>query len=295
MSEMDRRQVNLWTCPLCGWTGDTDQAWRHGRTQHPAETPRHPTIADMLAAIPALVAEVAATLHHPNPSPTPARHTRSDTAAPPTSLAGLDLLAPYTRVQDDPDAPLTLLLECSRICWEAADPATRANHPQPIGADPTLAAEAAWLAQLWPHTQTQIDQADYAWIDDTITHIHRRLAAAARMTRPARYLCPDCGNTMYLDDPTGWMLCEAGHQHPGPDRLRDQWRRRPSMPTNRLATELRIPDRRIHDWHHQGKLRPHHTEGRTAFWLPWDVVRLLYPDIVEAIEAADDTPETRPA
>lgn len=275
-----------WACPLCGWTAtQPDQAWHHGRTRHPAETPRHPTIADMLAAIPALVVEVAATLHHPNPSATPARRARSDTAAPPTSLAGLDLLAPYTRVQDDPDAPLVLLLECSRICWEAVDPDTRAAHPQPVGADPTLTTEATWLTGLWPHAQTHIDQADYAWIDETLTRITRRLAAAVRMTRPARYLCPDCGNSMHLAD-TGWMLCEAGHQHPGPDRLRDQWRRHPPMTTTDLAQALRIPAATLHTWHHRRLIQPVTTDRGQHRWLPWDAITLRYPDIAAAIDQA---------
>lgn len=276
-----------WHCPLCGWAGNTDQAWHHGRTQHPAGQPRHSTIADMLAAIPALVVEVAATLHHPNPSAAPARRTRSDTAAPPTSLAGLDLLAPYHRVQDDPEAPLVLLLECSRICWEAVDPDTRAAHPQPIGADPTLTSEAAWLAGLWPTAQTHIDQADYAWIDDTLTRIVRQLTAAVRMTKPARYLCPDCGWPMHLGE-TGWMVCETGsHMHPGPERLRDQWRRKPPMSTAHLAAQLHITTERIRKWHERGKLHPTRQEGRTLFWLPWDAVRCLYPAIVDAIESAD--------
>ena len=278
--------ANHWACPLCDWTGDTDQAWHHGRTQHPAETPRHATVADMLAMIPALVAEIAATLHAPNPAATPARRPRTATGAVPTSIMGLELLAPYHRVQDDPEASLMLLLECSRICWEAADPDTRANHPQPVGADPTLATEAAWLAQLWPTAQTHIDQADYAWIDETLTRITRRLAAAVRMTKPARYLCPDCGNSMQLAA-TGWMLCEAGHQHPGPERLRDQWRRKPPMSTAHLAAQLHITTERIRKWHERGKLHPTRQEGRTLFWLPWDAVRCLYPAIVDAIESAD--------
>ena len=42
-----------WACPLCGWTAtQPDQAWHHGRTQHPAETPRHATVADMRFAKP---------------------------------------------------------------------------------------------------------------------------------------------------------------------------------------------------------------------------------------------------
>lgn len=276
--------VNHWACPLCGWAGNTDQAWHHGRTRHPAEMPRHATIAEMLAMIPALVAEIAATLHAPNPAATPARHTKRDTAAPPTSLEGLELLAPYTRVQDNPGAPLTLLLECSRICWEAVDPDTRAAHPQPVGADPTLAAEAAWLAQLWPHAQTQIDQADYAWIDDTLTRIIRRLAAAVRMTRPARYLCPDCGLSMQLAA-TGWMLCEAGHQHPGPDRLKTQWRRHPPMTTTDLCQALRIPENTLYTWHRRRRIQPVTTDHGQLRWLPWDAITLRYPDVAQAIDA----------
>ena len=88
------------------------------------------------------------------------------------------------------------------------------------------------------------------------------------------------------------MVCESGaHIHPGPDRLVAQWRRRAPMSTNHLAAELRILPSRIRKWHERGKLVKVREEGRTAFWLPWDAVRCLYPDVVAAIEAGEDMRE----
>lgn len=279
-----------WTCPLCGWTittTDTPAAVHaHGTITHPATLPPHTTIGDRLQLIPALAREAALTIGAPNPSGRDrAEHQHTARAHQPLPIdAGtLDALAPEDG--DHPDRPLTMLVECSRIIWETLTPDQRQAHPQPVGL-PTWRGECAWIADVWGDVQAQLDLADYDWIDSALHEITGTLANVARMQRTPRYLCPDCGWPMHLGE-TGWMLCEAGHQHPGPERLRDQWRRKPPMSTAHLAAQLHITTERIRKWHERGKLHPTRQEGRTLFWLPWDAVRCLYPAIVDAIESAD--------
>lgn len=285
---MGATRLDRWVCPLCGWSvADArvnELAWQHGRSAHPAELPSRPTILDRLRLIPGLHAEVRATRHAPNPAGMPARRTRIDSPASPVDLGMIVCLDPFHRVSGDPCAPLSLLIECSRICWEAVPAGVRAAHPQPEGA-PTLASEAHWLARLWPDAQAWLDAADIAWIDDQTTDVVRLLAAAARVEQPCRFRCPDCGANMH-PAAGDWMLCEAGHWHPGPRRLRDQWRRRPPMPTTSLAEALHMPVGTIHRWHHEHRISPARRDGRQLWWLPWDVISLRYPGIAAEIDTA---------
>lgn len=271
-------------CPLCDWQGPHLAAWQHGRQQHPAELPSRLTTLERLNLIPRLYAEVEATRYTPNPSESTARRLRIDSPASPVPLGGIVCLDSFSRVSNDPGAPLSLLVECSRICWDATPDEIHAAHQQPDG-EPTLATEAAWLAGLWPDVQAWLDAADIAWIDEQTVDIVRLLAAAARINPPTRFRCPDCGASMH-PAAGDWMLCEAGHWHPGPRRLRDEWRRKPPMPTTDLAEALHIPTSTIRRWHHEKRLIPARREGRQLWWLPWDVIRLRYPSITTEIDTA---------
>lgn len=285
-------RVTPWTCPICDRRTARVDALQHGVTRHPANLARRMTITDRLWLIPALAREAALTLGAPNPSAQADRTKRIVQAHPPLPIdaATLDALAPDDGREIESWVPISRLVECSRLVWEAFGLDERRQHPQPVG-EPAFASECAWLANAWPTAQTVLDLSAIDWIDTETREVCLQLASVSRMSRETRYRCPDCGESLHLGE-SGWMVCESGtHMHPGPDRLVGQWRRRPPMTTNHLAAELRILPSRIRKWHERGKLVKVREEGRTVFWLPWDAVRCLYPDVVAAIEAGEDTRE----
>lgn len=261
----------------------------HATERHPAYLPDlgKLTVPAMCELIVRLVGEVRATLRAPNPSGESGRAAKGDAAPLPISAAVLDLLAPADG--DNPGRPMSLLVECSRVAWEAIDHVTRCAHPQPDG-EAQWSTEARWLGALWPDAVAQLDVAEVGWIEDTLRDLCRKAGAVARVGTPTRYLCPDCGDAMHLGE-GDWMVCESGvHMHPGPGRLETEWRRKGPMGTQALAAKLRIPEGTIRRWHHERKIAPVRQEGRTWLWLPWDLVALRYPDIVAAIDDRDAQP-----
>ena len=286
---MNATRLQSWTCPLCLRRTARTDALRHGTTTHPATLPARMTTADRLRLIPALAHEVELTIGAPNPS-NRADHTRRTAMAHPSlpiDAAALDALAPDDGLEEFSHVPISRLVECSRLIWDAIDEPTRHEHPQPVG-DPAFHTECAWLAGVWPDAQAWLDPLDFHWIESETRAICSLLASAARLTREPRYLCPDCSQPMHLGL-GDWMVCESGaHTHPGPGRLERDWRRRGPMSTNSVCAALRIPKGTLDTWRDRGKLAPHHREGRTDMWLPWDVIRVRYPDIVAAIDARDE-------
>ena len=53
-----------------------------------------------------------------------------------------------------------------------------------------------------------------------------------------------------------------------------------------VCTEFAISPERVYQWHARRKIKPTREEGRTKFWLPWDVFCLLNPAIREALGRA---------
>lgn len=283
--------MTAWACPLCDYRTAGDDVLpsviRHATSQHPAYLPERQTTADMLDGLPALIREAIATIGAPNPDGRPGRGSRRAGWQPPVELWTIDALRPDDGAEGHSSALITRLTECSRLIWEAMDPAGRQTHPQPVGT-PKWGTEIDWLRQVWPHDQAWLDPADYAWIDDELKAIHATLAALCRLRRRPRYLCPTggCREPMHLGD-DDWLTCGAGHQHPGPVRLEREWRRKPPMPTRDLCEALRVPEGTMYRWHHEKRIKPTRQEGRAMWWLPWDVIALRYPDIVAAIDERD--------
>ena len=281
-----------WTCPLCGWaikTNDTPNAiFVHGTISHPATLPTQLDTIGRLRLIPALAHEAALTIHASNPTSDTTNHNQRTKIAHPQLPINVPAVAALQPADDtQPWRPLTLLVECSRITWESLDANQRRDHPQPIG-EPAWRTECAWLADAWPDALPTMAESDLAWIEDQLADITQTLANVAGVSQPTRYLCPSCGNPMHLGE-GDWMICETGaHQHPGPARLEREWRRKGPMSTVSLAAAFRIPQKRIHGWHKAGKLTLVRREGNTDMWLPWDIVRLMFPDIVQAIDERDD-------
>ena len=296
-------QTRTWHCPLCGFSTTAPlmvramSAARHAAERHPAYLPDKPTIADMLEAIPLLVHEAWLTVDAPNPDGArvgsrgasrdelvlsvirPEPDSPTWTRAPKTVVLSRAL---STALESSLFAPV---LECSRIVWEALDAATKATHPQPIG-EPSWGTEIAWLSSTWADAQAYLDPVDFAWIESELRGVWRSVAAMAGVRPKPRNLCPDCRAPMHLSD-DGWMTCDGGHQHPGPKRLEREWRRKAPMATKDLCEALRVPRRTLMWWQSEGKIRPTRTEGRSSYWLPWDVISIRYPDIVAEIDSRD--------
>ena len=187
----------------------------------------------------------------------------------------LDLTAPPD--DDHPNRPATLLVECSRLAWNATPDDVHQANPQPEGPC-TLATEARWLAHLWPAAAPHLTQADHQWIDHTTSTILNQLATATRTRPHPTHLCPHCGNRL-AEAAGGWLWCHAcGTEHPGPGRLAAQWRNRPEMSTAAIAAELHINPNRIHKWRHRGRIHPVRIDHGIAYWRPQEILNLLFPD-----------------
>ena len=277
-------RLDRWTCPLCPWSG-----WHHGpgspasdhAHSHATRLPQHMTVADRLALLPILAAEVAATAHAANPSGD-ARTSRRPGGHRVPREAEVGYLLGWDEAMSG--APLPRLVALSRLCWDAIDTDTRRAHPLPIGDHPTWQSECAWLAAVWPDAQAWFDLSDVEWVDSETRDLVSMLAAAASVIAEPTYVCPDCGWSMQPGI-GGWMVCDSGaHRHPGPERLQRQWRRKPHMSAKRLADELGVSRATIDTWRHRGKLKPRSEDERPLMFWPWDVVALRYPDIVAAID-----------
>ena len=268
-----------WSCPLCDYRTSSDDVRpsviRHATERHPAHLAEKATTADMLDALPSLLIEAALTIEAPNPDGASAKVPRPASSRVPKPVDLLSDLAPAL------DSSLFAgLVECSRIIWECLDDATKHAHPHPLGT-PQWSSELAWIIAAWPDAQPYLDRCDFDWINDEMRTIWQTVASYAGVRSRPKYRCPTdgCGEQMHLSD-GDWMMCGAGHQHPGPGRLTTEWRRKPPMSTKALSEALRVPGERIWKWRERGKIQPVREEGRTLFWLPWDVVALLYPDVV---------------
>ena len=295
--------MTTWDCPLCPFrtTGDDvrPSVIRHATTEHPAYLPDSATIADILASLPHLLREAALTVDAPNPDGpevTVTRGARREELV--LSIANPDKGSDRwsrtpKRVRTmralDPALDSSLfasLLMCSRLVWESFDATARSEHPQPQGT-PTWVAELAWLSSSWQDAQAYLDAVDFAWIGDELRSVWHSVAAMAGVRKKPRNLCPDCGAPLHLDSATDWMTCDAGHQHPGPRRLEAQWRRKPPMSSREVCEALKVPRGTLHRWVFEKRIKPTRTEGQVAYFLPWDVIGVKYPDIVAEINERD--------
>lgn len=297
-----------WSCPLCDFNaywmpaavdfGVPASIARHAAERHPAYLPERPTIADMLDTIPTLVREAWLTVDAPNP----------DGARVGSRGASRDELV-LSIINPEKDSPrwtraprrislgralrpglgsslFAPVLECSRLIWEALPDDERQAHPNYLG-EPCWRDEIAWLKGVWPTAQAYLDPVDFAWIDSELRGVWASLAALAGVRPRPRNLCPDCRAPLHLGD-DDWQVCDAGHQHPGPRRLEREWRRKAPMATKELCEKLRIGERTLLRYHADKRIKPTRSEGRKLFWLPWDVIRCRYPDIVAGIDERDD-------
>lgn len=278
-----------WLCPLCGklTLAETTNlaATRHVQRAHPATLPDRMTVPDMLALIARLVPEVALTQHAPNPAGEAGRTVRREPTTTPANLGAVAVLRADDGREGHSHVMLTRLAECGRIVWEALDMGTRAEHLPPDGL--AWETETAWLAGAWPDALAYLDEPDLAWIEGEVSDMLHAFAALARMAKPTRYLCPECRTPMHMGV-GDWLICETGaHEHPGPARLESEYRRRPPLSTQMIAEIFGIDQSLLWAWHKRGRIEPTNPGGKPLMWLPWDVVGVLYPDIVADINRRD--------
>lgn len=278
-----------WLCPICGTLtlAETTNlaAIRHVQREHPATLPDRMKVPDMLALIARLLPEVILTRHAPNPSGESGRVVRRDPMTTPANLGAVAALRADDGREGHSHVMLTRLAECGRIVWEALDMDTRAEHLPPDGL--AWETETAWLAGVWPDALAYLDEPDLAWIEGEVSDLCHTFATLARMAKPTRYLCPECRTPMHLGV-GDWLICETGvHEHPGPARLEAEYRRRPPLSTQMVAEVFRIDQSLLWAWHKRGRIEPTNPGCKPLMWLPWDVVGVLYPDIVADINRRD--------
>lgn len=257
------------------------------------QPPTHPEYSDVrgrpdtiqqLHELPDRVAEAMVTAYAPNPSGRAPRTGRADGAtAHPPAPANLDLI---DALAPDPDGTrrnvVGLIAQAVRAVWE--------DHPTlPLDDQPTLLGDCRWL--ITHHHHWQPDPFLAAFVADAVHAAHRELERLCRVPQRIRYRCPVCGCEMTLQS-GDWFLCAAGHEHPGPVRLEQQWRRRPKMTTPEIiatfADDLHVTltDERIRQWATRRRLpRAGKDDRGRSLWLPWDVMRCLMPEVVDALDA----------
>lgn len=237
-----------------------------------------------LREIPDLAVEALLTASAPNPGASTGRTRRPKPGSkPPANLDIIDALRP------DPDGIHATvhgeIAQAVRAVWE--------DHPHLDLPTPSLSGDCAWLIthrDLW-----QPDPFLSEFVTDSATRAHRHLQHLCRVEHEPRFVCPTCGWPMRLQD-GDYFVCDGGeHQHPGPVALEMQWRRRPPSDTKTIiamfATELghTLTEPQIWQWHKRRKLTPARSEGRKLYWLPWDVMRCVQPEVVEALDAPGRT------
>lgn len=250
-----------------------------------------------LAEIPHLATEAFMTWNHPNPGGRAAttKRPRPGTKAP-TDLAVLDALRP------DPDAQgrslRGLLMQTVWAIYEE-DPDRYPRLPEQ-----TFTGLCEWLTAAhdhWLDNRTHGPRLakcatcrEYGGVEGfvhhTVTDVHRELSSLCRITREPRYICPVCAWPMRLQD-GDYFMCDTGqHQSPGPVALEQQWRRKPPRPATDIidmfSTEMgaTLTEEQLRQWKSRGKIPDAGKDGRRSLYLPWDVMRCLMPDVVEALD-----------
>ena len=149
----------------------------------------------------------------------------------------------------------------------------------------TVRSEAAVLLEHWPWIAEQQWATELA--DDVIRVAGWVKVALGMRRHDPRYTCPECGNQAYVVA-GGFLSCGIEEHDQSIRDLESQYRRRPPLSTADVCTEFAISPERVYQWHARRKIKPTREEGRTKFWLPWDVFCLLNPAIREALDARDE-------
>lgn len=122
-----------------------------------------------------------------------------------------------------------------------------------------------------------------------IGRMHRALQRACGVRPEQTYVCPKCRARAFLDHTTRFLVCETGEHEVGIENLEMNQRRRSAMPTKDIIKEFPVTAKELHNASRglRPKIRPTHGPDGDIRWYPWDVLRLLNPDLAEAIEHRD--------
>lgn len=144
-----------------------------------------------------------------------------------------------------------------------------------------------YVATLQRHWRWITEQQWAGELADTILQLSVQIRAALGQVE-LRLACPTCSNPAFVDGK--WLVCTERHET-SLRNLTQQQRRRPAMTTKDIADEFRITQNTIHQWYTKyGKIQPINPGGKPLLWLPWDVFRIVNPDLVAAAEEYDDIP-----
>lgn len=146
----------------------------------------------------------------------------------------------------------------------------------------TARSEAAVLVEVWPWVEQQQWAGELA--DDVLVLAGKvRFALGVRPT--PRYFCPKCRSRAFVGV-GGFLVCEEGHEESIRD-LEGRYRRRPALATKDITEEFGVSSAQLWQWKSRKKITPVRQEGRTHYWLPWDVFCLLNTDVAAAIDLRD--------
>jgi len=159
---------------------------------------------------------------------------------------------------------------------------------QELAADVTrmcewLAFDLAWIVQ---------HHADFA---KSISRVHRALQHACGIRPPLKLACPRCGEPAFIDETARFLVCQLDAAHEvGIDQIETRWRRRPARPTREITKEFPITAKELHNASRGARPRitPANGPDGDIRWYPWDVLRLLNPDLAEVIDARDHASAT---
>jgi hypothetical protein len=224
-----------------------------------------------------------------------AQRSHSAGSRPPARLDLIDVADDTTEARGELKA---LILWCSRPIWEGIDDETRRAHPQPLGT-PTWETETEWLAGIWVESRAQLDLVDLQMSSMTLDDTYRALCKAVGLRAPRRPHCPTCGapcieqGDMLVCEATRWQ--QFKHEFPGASTIVATWRRHPLMTAAEMVAELPgLTEDKLKKWTTRPvRVRPVATihtgkAGRPAgLFDPWHVIRLLWPDIADDVDACD--------
>jgi hypothetical protein len=250
---------------------------------------------DRLHQMPLLAAQARLLGQTRNPSgDRRAQRSHSAGSRPAARLDLIDVADDTTEARGELRA---LILWCSRPIWEGVDLDTRQAHPQPLGT-PTWETECAWLAGIWQTSRAQLDLVDLQMSSMTLDDTYRALCRAVGLRKIKPLPCPECGAPLVKDGPI--LVCEETrwaawkHEFPGVDEVAISWRRHDAMTTAELCNALPgVTQQRMDDWKRRRGLKPEVKVSGRNLWRPWDVIRILWPDIVEALDAKIADPAAR--
>lgn len=233
---------------------------------------------DLLRQLPDLAVEVWLTREAKNPAGDQAATRRPKPGSrPPLDLACVDVFHPtHGLLHRLADVRIA-------VCQESDGPV-----PDPLE-DSTWTAETDWLiaaAQAW---QTGRELSD--WVTSEVADVHRQLTQLARTPQRKPDVCrtPGCGHPMHLGPGEAYYQCDAGHQHDGPRTLLTTYRRGRAITAKEAKADpnLRLAPATISRAKARGDISPARTDTvngrRVDYWLPWDLVGLVHPDLVRLV------------